>query len=136
MERLSESDRELADRWLSNVRVRLARVGSPEPDPSSPLRRIDEDADDDVLAIVADDSDPERGWSFVNHLLQSARDEPEIRQIGIDALETLLRESGDQLADLFRVSIRSDKRLREAASHSYLSGKVGEIAKAEGIYPH
>jgi hypothetical protein len=120
-----DGDSDLVVRWLANVRAPRSKQ------PQS----VDDDADDDVLAILVDDSDPDRGWDLVMRMIQSARDEYELRQVGIQAMETLLRESGDKLADRFLEAVRSDNRVRNAASHIYLSGKVAELARAEGLYP-
>jgi hypothetical protein len=93
----------------------------------------DLDADDDLLRLVGDAAERERAWRLTLHMLEMARDDYEVRQVAIEALETLLRESGDALVDELEVAIRTDKRLREAIQGIYLSGKVEDLAKREGL---
>jgi hypothetical protein len=133
--KLSDADRDLVDRWLVDLRARRkqrGRVGEvfDQQEKSVP------DAEDEVLAILLDDSDPVRGWDLVMRMLSVAIDDYEIRAIGVNALETLLREHGDALAEVFGTSIRADQRLREAVQHIYLSGKVAGIARTAGLYDH
>jgi hypothetical protein len=133
---VNEADRDLGERWLTNIRARRSKADSTDAQSrSTDQTQAVHDVDDDVLAILIDDSDPGRGWNLAMHLLESARDDYERRRVGIEALETLFRESGDKLADAFQASIRRDDRLREAVKHIFLSGKVAEIARAEGLYP-
>jgi hypothetical protein len=130
---LSDADRVLVDRWLVDMRARRKPRGRHGSVPDQQEQSIP-DAEDKVLAILMDDSDPGRGWDLVMGMLSDARDDYEIQAIAINALETLMRENGDALAEIFGASIRNDRRLREAVRHIFLSGKVAGMARAAGLY--
>lgn len=133
MEQISEADRRLAERCFANVVRTRPDPGHERERPPGLPEDFDLDADDDLLALLLDESERERAWRLTMYLLHSTGDDHEIRQVAISALETLLRDAGDNLADELEVAIRSDRRLRRGIRTIYLSGKAQEIVRREGL---
>jgi hypothetical protein len=67
-------------------------------------------------------------------MLQMARDQYEISQVAIGALETPLHNHGDALVGDLEEAVQTDKGFREAVRGIYLNGKVRQLAQREGLH--
>ena len=111
-----EYDRALAQRWVNNLPA--LRVVAPVPDA---------EADDEVLEILYDGDDLNRAWTVITEIVRLAPDE-DLVYVGAGPLETLLREHGDQLAELVEAAAATDLRFRTALSSVITHGRITDIA--------
>lgn len=114
------NDRALAAAWLANERLYLR----PDPDDRSIPDGYDIDVKGNVLEVVQTDVDPLRGAGLVLTLLELAEDESDLASIGLDPLETLLRNHGDRFAAWADQLADTNPRFRAALGHVYAHGTV------------
>jgi hypothetical protein len=114
------TDRALAAAWLANERLYLR----PDPDDRSIPDGYDIDVKGNVLELVQTDVDPLRGARLVLTLLELAQDESDLASIGLDPLETLLRNHGDRFAAWADQIADTNPRFRAALGHVYAHGAV------------
>jgi hypothetical protein len=72
------------------------------------------DVFDRVLELTQTDLDPERGWRLVKRLVESARNDQELWQIGAGPLSTIVREHGALVAAELEALVRADPKYRQA----------------------
>jgi hypothetical protein len=87
---VSEADADLAKAWLANERLYSGRL----PDDNSVPPDYDFAIEGQVSELIREDADPDRAAKLIDQMLEAARDEDDLSQIGVDPLENLLRYHG------------------------------------------
>jgi len=124
------TDQALAAAWLANERLWLRH----DPDLRSVPDGYDIDLKGQVLELMQTALDPLRGARLVLKLLELAEDESDLRSIGSDPLETLLRNHADRFAAWADQLAGSSPRFRAALGHSYPHGPVVDTVDRLGLH--
>jgi hypothetical protein len=107
---VSEADADLAKAWLANERLYSGRL----PDDNSVPPDYDFAIEGQVSELIREDADPDRGAKLIDQMLEAARDEDDLSQIGVDPLENLLRYHGAVLNSWVESQAEASGRFRFA----------------------
>jgi len=118
-----DPDDDLAEAWLANERLYNDR----EPDGHSVPAGYDFEVDSRVSQRVIDGVDASRGAHLIEAMLAAARDEEDLKAIGIGPLENLLRDHGDTLASWVETKGRSYARFRFALASCWPFESIARI---------
>lgn len=87
-----------------------------------------------VLELTQTDLDPDRGWRLVKRLIELARDERELWQIGADPLSTIVRNHEDVVGAELESMFRSNPKCRRVF-RGQISGALYDFSKNRKLDP-
>jgi hypothetical protein len=127
-----DSDKQLAYNWLANERL-MRDLSNRKPYEFEVPEGYDWNVNNSAKDLLLDKNQPQRAWSFVQHVLGLSEDDGDLTIVAVGALEPMLRASGDRLLAEIRKAILEDQKLRAAFKKVYLHGKVRELAERYGL---
>jgi hypothetical protein len=118
-----DRDEDLAAAWLANERLYHDR----EPDDHSVPAGYDFEVDAQVGQLVFGAADANRAAQLIEAMLAAARDEQDLKDIGIGPLENLLRDHGETLAPWVGTKANSYPRFRFALASCWPFESIAPI---------
>ncbi len=107
---MSGADKDLAKAWLANERLYRGLM----PDDNSVPAGYDFAIEEQVSELLLEDADPHRGAMLIDQMLEAARDEYDLNQIGVVPLENLLRYHAAVLNPWIEKRAETSRRFRFA----------------------
>ena len=120
---VGDPDADLAQAWLASERLYNDR----KADDLSVPAGYDFQVESGVSQLLTEGADANRGARLIEAMLAAARDEADLKRIGIEPLENLLRHHGEQLLAWVDAESQSDARFRFALASCWPFDSIARI---------